>query len=91
MQVARVLITFPAKKDDPYLILMLMQVVATCCIIWNNYLWKLDILYNNVLEILSKLKNNGLSISEKLHGWWHFDYCFLYVVLFFMTKAVLLM
>ena len=63
MQVAQASITIPTKNDDPYLILMLMQVLVACCIFWNNCLWKSIILYNNVLDILSELKNNRLPIS----------------------------
>ena len=63
MQVARVPIIVPTKNDDPYLILMLKQVVVAYCIFWNICPWKSNILYNNVLDILSELKKNGLPIS----------------------------
>ena len=59
--------------------LMLMQANVACCIFWNNYLWKLDILYNNVLDILSELKNNRLprsvTITCMLTSWLLLSLC----------------
>ena len=58
MQVDRTLTTIPMKNDDPYI----LDVNASCCIFWDNCMWKSNILYN-VLDIVSELKDNMLPIS----------------------------
>ena len=59
--VARALEIVPRMSDHPYI----LDVNASCGILWNICLWKSDILYN-VLDIVSQLKNNGLPISVKI-------------------------
>ena len=58
MQVAWALIAFTTKNDDPYI----LDVNASCCIFWNKFLLKLNILYN-ILDIVSQFKDNELPIS----------------------------
>ena len=38
-----------------------LDINASCCIFWNNCLWKLDILFN-VMDIVSQLKDKGFPI-----------------------------
>ena len=85
-------IAIPTKHDDPYLILMLMQVNdVTLYIYSNNCLWKLDILYNNVLDILLELKNNGLPISVTITCMLTFWLLLSLCCDILMTKEMLLM
>ena len=55
IEVARALTTIPTKNDDHYIWISMQA------ILWNNCLWKSNILFN-VMDIVSQLKDKGIRI-----------------------------